>query len=176
MSTVIEALSQYPEVAIVVALVMRAGLAWQRQLSWYEYRTLHGLKRLAFPVLDRVEPFGFGVFVNEKGDRGDREYHATLQGSVRSVVRQLREGGGSLHLISSVKRRPSGRGDTLSRAHVVWTHDDGTQTECYLFQNDDGTTDVYVHHETGVADPAGHLSDRQRDGDVRGVVADALGE
>jgi hypothetical protein len=50
------------------------------------------------------------------------------------------------------------------------------QTEAFLFANDDGTTDVYAHHEVSVTDPDGHLEARQRNGDPRGVVRDALAE
>lgn len=31
------------------------------------------------------------------------------------------------------------------------------------------------HNETSVSDPVGHLTDTQRDGDGRGIVAEALG-
>jgi len=56
----------------------------------------------------------------------------------------------------------------------VWIQENA-QVECYLFGNGDGTTDLYVHSETAVTDPEGHLSDRQTDGDPTGVVTDALG-
>lgn len=172
---VTDTLASTPELAVLVAILMRAGLAWQRSLSWPEYRTLHGLKRRVFPVLDRLEPFGFTSFVNPKRGRTDAEYLTTVRGDYRGVVTTLRNGGGSLHLISSVKRRPDDHGDPYSAAHLVWTHDDGSQTEAFLFENDDGSTDVYVHAETSVTDPDGHLSDPQTDGDPRGVVTDALG-
>jgi len=159
--------------AAVLGLALRAGLAWQRQLSWYEYRTLHGLKRVALPWLAARNPFGFGHWVHHKGGRDDGEFIATVGQSVRETVKTLQAGGGSLHVISSLKCRPPTHGDPLTAAHLVWT-DGEMQTEAYLFQNDGGTTDVYAHHEVSVTDPEGHLNAEQVNGDPRGVVHDAL--
>jgi hypothetical protein len=164
---VIELLRQYPEASMILgAFLGRVALAWQSQLSWSEYRSLHGIKRL----LARYA----GVFVHRKGGRDDAEYLTTWQGTPRAAANQLSEAGGSLHLIAAVKQRPATHGDPYSMAHIVWTHADGTQTEVYIFENDDGTADVYVHSETSVTDPVGHLTDTQRDGDGRGIVRDAL--
>ena len=176
MSAVINALQTNPELALVVAFIMRAALTWQRELTWPEYRTLMGLKRLTFPRLQRLAPGGFDRFVNQKGGRDDPEFYATVGTDIRATVKRLRAGGGSLHLLSSLKRRPNVWGDPLSIAHVVWTHDDGHQTEAYLFRNSDNTTDVYVHFEWSVTKPVDHLTTGQQNGDVRGVVADAIAE
>jgi len=162
-----------PEFVVVLALVLRLALAWQRQLSWYEYRTLHGLRRMVFPRLATVLPYD--SFVNDKGyrQRSD-EYLTTRKASVKATAKKLQRAGGSLHLLSSLKHRRGPDGDPYSRAHVVWVHDDGTQTEAYLFANYNGTTDVYAHHEASVTNPAEHLTGDQRDGDVRGIVTEAL--
>jgi hypothetical protein len=174
MTAVLDALAEWPLLAAALAVVLRAALAYQRGLTWPEYRTCHALKRATFPALDRREPLGYAWFVTDKGGRDDAEYLTTRPGGVRATVDRLRAGGGSLHLINAVKRRPATNGDPYSAAHVVWTHADGTQTEAYLFRNDDGTTDVYAHHEEGVTDPDGHLTGPQTDGDPRGVVRGAL--
>lgn len=192
MSAVVDFLAANWWAVLALAVVMRAGLAWQSELSWPEYRTAHGIKRVAFSTLDRLDAsdlpiknlavFGrvakaavrFDSWVNDKRGRTDAEYLRTVETDVRATVGRLRAGVGSLHLISSIKRRPADHGDPLTAAHVVWTHDDGSQTEAYLFRNDDGTTDAYAHHETSVADPDGHLTDPQHDGDPRGVVIEAL--
>jgi len=172
MTTITDTILGDPILLALLALVIRAGLAWQRSLTWPEYRTLHGVKRLAFPRLDARLP---GVnLVNEKGYVDDGEYLDTVPGSVRSVVKQLTAAGGSLHLINSIKRRSTPNGPQLSAAHVVWTHDDGNQTEVYLFGAVDGGTDVYAHHEESVTNPDGHLTNFQTDGDPRGVVTAAL--
>jgi hypothetical protein len=59
-------------------------------------------------------------------------------------------------------------------AHLVWTHDDGTQSEAYLFRGADGGIDIYSHGEPSVTTPKEHLEGEQIDGDPRGVVRDAL--
>jgi hypothetical protein len=163
-----------PVIIAVITLVVAAVTRWQMGLSWTEYRQVHRLKRRFFPLLDRVSPGGFDSFVNEKGYRDDDEYFRTESRSVKAVWKTLVRQGGSPHLVSSIKRREAPDGSDLSAAHVVWTHDDGTQTEAYLFENGDGSTDIYVHHETATTDVDGHLSDPQTDGDPRGVVTKAL--
>ena len=174
MTTVEGLLAEYWWLAVALGLASRAFLAWQRELTWPEYRTLHGLKRLTFPV---AHPYakkylGFSSLINDKGGRDDAEYIDTMHFRPRDIVRSLRAGGGSLHLLASLKRRPDG---TLSWAHVVWDH--GTdQTEAYIFANGDGSTDVYSHFEPSPETPVEHLGgDLQTDGDPRGVVRDALG-
>lgn len=172
LQTAADLLTEYPEAMAALVVLLRVGMWYQSELSWYEYRTVHGLKRLVFPVLDRR--FAFVSFVNGKGGRDDPEFLTTVDTDIPDTVAQLREGGGTLHVISALKKRPAEHGDPLTRAHVVWSHADGKQTEAYCFHNTDGTTDLYVHVETGVTDPVGHLTDRQTDGDARGVVEKAL--
>lgn len=170
---VVDTLGESPALLAALAILMRIGLAYQRGLSWPEYRVAHRLKRAVFPFIDAHL---WGGVVNPKGGRGDAEYLVTLNRSVPRVVRTLRQGGGSLHLLASVKRRPPGRGPRLSVAHLVWTHKDGQQTEAYLFRNHEGTVDVYAHYEASVAHPLEHLDGEQHDGDPRGVVRAALGD
>jgi len=178
--SVVETLAASPLLVLGLAVVLRAVVAWQHEVTWPEYRTLHGLRRLVFPRLDRLEPFGFRLFTTEKGGRDDPEFLRTVATDVRATACRLRDGGGSLHLVSSVKRRPDTHGDPLSAAHVVWTHPatpahaEPMQTEAYLFRNGDGTTDVYAHYEASVIAPEAHLTTVQRDGDPRGVVTAAL--
>jgi hypothetical protein len=169
----VEYLREYPELLVVLTLVIRAAIGYQRGLSWYEYRTWHGVRRALFPWLNRT--LKIVRFVNHKpAGRESPEFIATVDMSVRETASVLREGGAMWHLISSIKRRPDGHGDTLTRAHVVWFHGDEHQTEAYLFRNADGTTDVYAHYEAGVVDPVGHLTEPQRQGDPKGVVRGAL--
>jgi hypothetical protein len=159
-----EFLETYPIALAALALIMRAVLAWQSSLSWYEYRTLHGLKRLILPRI--------GAGINDKGGRDDAEFITTAKQSPRQTVSTLRKAGATLHLVCSLKRRPDG---TLTYAHLIFEHGDD-QTEAYLFDNGDGTTDVYTHFEPGPETPLEHLGgDEQEDGDPRGVVTAALG-
>jgi len=161
-----------PVTLAALTLIVAAAVHYQRGLTWSEYRTIHRAKVRLFPILQRIAPGGFDSFINVKQGRDDAEYLVTREQSVTAVWKQLVAEGGSPHLIASVKRRP---GPEYSAAHAVWTHADGDQTEAYLFDNGDGSTDVYTHHETSVTDPEGHLEDPQTDGDPEGVVRSALG-
>jgi len=159
-----------------LTLLLYALVRWQTTLTWPEYRTLHGLRRRYFAALDPLGDRLGRSLVNDKGGRDDPEFLATVSGSVKEVAKTFTRGRGSYHLLSTIKRRPGVHGDRLSAAHVVWMHDDGSQTEAYIFANDDETSDVYAHHEPAVTDPEEHVSGPQTDGDPRGVVRDALGE
>lgn len=173
--TVVDVLSDRPALLAVAAVVLRALFAAQARLSWPEYRTAHGLKRWVFPILQRRAPVL--SWVNEKGDRSDAEFVATVDAHPRAVASHLDATGGHLHLLNSVKRRPVEHGDPLSLAHVVFVHDDGTQTEAFGFANDDGSSDWYAHHEPDPSRVLAHLGgDQQSDGDPRGVVGAALAE
>jgi hypothetical protein len=173
MSTVTDTLASSPELLAVAAVALRALLAWQRGLTWPEYRTLHTLKRLLFPRLARHAPDVL-LWVSDKAGREDAEFIATYPAPLRPTVHDLRAGGATLHLLASVKRRPGEYGDRLSAAHLRWDH--GTdQTEAYLFRNADGTTDVFAHFEASPETPLEHLDGAQTDGDPRGVVHRALG-
>lgn len=172
-SLAVELLREYPHLLIAVAFVARLARAWQSQLTWAEYRTLHRLKRGVFPLVDRVAGNAI-LWVSTKRGRDDPEYLTTIDAPYREVVAALRAGGGSLHLLNSLKRRPDEYGDPLTVAHVMWTHSDGTQTEAYLWSNADGSTDVAAHHEESTDHPLRHLTGGQSNGDVRGVVWDAL--
>ncbi len=157
----------------VLTLLVFGVVQYQRTLTWTEYRGLHALKRRYFPVLDRLWPHAVHT---KQRPKDDAEYLLTREQSVKSVWQQLVSEGGSPHLVSSLKQRP-GMDDgavEYSAAHVLWRHD-GSQTEAYLFANDDGTVDVYAHFEPSVLRPTEHLSGEQTDGDPKGVVRDALG-
>jgi hypothetical protein len=157
---------QDPLFIAVATLVIIAAVAYQRDLTYREYREWMRLKRRLFPILDRLEPFGFSSFVHEKDvPKDDDEFYAHTDLEPRELWRRLTAEGGDPHLVSSLKRRPVGQ---LSKWHFVWMHGDGTQSEVYIFP--DGA--VYVHHETGVQDVDGHLSDGIEAGDVRGVLDD----
>jgi hypothetical protein len=162
---VVETLQDHAVLAAVAALVLRAILAWQSDLSYYEYRTLHGLKPLAARLLGR-DTIGPISIVNRKGGRDDPEFLTDLADAPRDVVRDLRQRGFALHLLASAKARPDGP----AVAQLSYQHDDDTQTEVYLFRADDGGTAVYSHHETS-AGTLRHLTDTdQTPGDPRGVV------
>jgi len=169
---VVVILQNNPELVVVLTVVVRALRAWQTELTWPEYRAIHRFKRGVFPLVFLVTK-GRLHLINEKGGRDDAEFVRTVGASVRETAKSMRTAGGSLHLLCSIKRRPDTHGDPYTAAHVVWTMGDGNQVEAYLFQNDDGTVDVYAHTEASTDDPMAHLTERQRDGDEYGVLPDA---
>jgi len=164
---VIDALPTWGYPALLGAIVV--VLLWQQTLGWRTYSRIHRFKLRVLPWIDRFTPLF--VISNKGHPDEDAEYLTTLQQSVQATFEQLNAAGGSPHLINSVKRLPDG---TYSAGHLLWIHGDNSQTEAYLFDAGDGHTHVYVHHETSVLNPRGHLTGPQRDGDVRGVVTDAL--
>jgi len=161
----------------LAALVLAAAavLWWQKSLSWREYRAIHRVKLRVLPLLDRVWPHA----VHAKGGPDDPEFLLRVGHRPREVFAALVDAGGSPHIVASVKERPAlGAGTRRSVAHVVWTHEDGQQTEAFLFRADPQgrRTDVYAHFEPSVLDPTEHLDGEQVDGDPRGVVRAALDE
>jgi len=165
-----------PRLAAVLVLALAAALWYQRTLSWGEYRRLHALKVRLLPLIDRHTSL---FVVSDKGWRDDPECLYRAGATVPEVFRRFVGAGGSPHLINSIKRRQRPDGTVeYSDAHLVWFHGGpgGSQTEAYLFQNPDGTTDVYVHFEPSVLDPDDHLDgSHQRDGDPKGVIPSAVG-
>lgn len=159
----------YLSTALLVAIL--AIVAYQRTLSYREYQTIHTVKTLVFRVLDPLATRRGRPLINDKGNRDDAEYLAAYDGTPRDVLTTLDADGWDLHLVSTDKRRPD---RSLDDGHAVFYHDDGRQTEVYVFDTGHGMTHVYAHVETATTDPDGHLSDPQADGDPRGVVRQAL--
>lgn len=174
MLDLIRIVSDSRELTIALLIIARYIVAYQRGLSWTEYRMVHSLKLALFPILDKLVPSY--PFVKDKGYTDDSEFVLTHSDDMRSTWRKLIAAQGSPHLINSVKRRETPEGDQLSKAHIVWMHSDGRQTEAYLFDAIDGKgTDVYAHEETSVLRGLNHLTSTQQvDGDARKVVINAF--
>jgi hypothetical protein len=166
---IVDQITQNPKLGVALILLLRFLVAYQRGLSWTEYRIYHSLKRGIFPVIDSLIPRV--NFVNRKGYREDKEFIRTYADDVRGTWRALNEIDGSPHLISSIKRRRTPEGPQYSVAHVVWLHQ-GKQTEAYLFPSIDGSgTDIYAHAETSVLRGIQHItSTKQIDGDPREII------
>lgn len=168
-----------PVLVSFIAVVVIALVYYQRTLSWPEYSTLRDIITILAPRLNK-QPIRT---LSRKGLRDDPEYIATINQPVKTVWKALVEAGGSPHLIASVKFRVTREGERqYSRAHVVWKHADtdadshAEQSEAYLFDNGDGSCDIYAHAEGWVTNPEDHLTDGQQDGDPKGVVRDALAD
>ena len=164
-----------PVLLTALTVIIYGLVRYQRGLSWYEYRTIHGLKVEAAKRLDNRLTLRL---VTPKQRPGGYEFVRHDERSPRTVAREFVRAGGAYHLVNSIKSRPGGDGCTqYSVAHVVFLHDNETQTEVYLFRHADGGVDVYAHHETAVTDPDGHIRETEQiDGDPRGVLARVYGE
>lgn len=169
-------LSNSPLLALAVAAVVAAILLLQRRLPYRWYRWLHlGKVNLAAR---------YGEWFRERGRpviRYKRVYGSEFVGQdprdPRAVFAALRDGGFSPHLPATVKARyVSGDDRQFAHSQLVTIHDDGFQTEVYLFRRADGNgTDVYAHVEPNAADVDDHLGgDQQVSGDARGAVSDVL--
>jgi len=157
-----------PELVVGLTLVILAVVAWQRTLSYPEYRTAHLIKSLLFAVADgwatnRGRPL---LRAKHPPDQSD-EFVATVDLTPTHTYQTLRRAGFAGHLVGTTKVRTG----EWAHAQMLFVHDDGQQTEVYLFPNADGGTDVYAHVETVVTNPMGHLTDAQTAGDARGVVS-----
>jgi len=189
----------HPVLSAILTVVVLALVAKQATLTYPRYQTIHTVKTLVFRVVDPVtrkrgtlqgtvferffqtpvagralrwlDQLHGRPLINDKDNREDAEYLAAYDGTPRDVLTTLDADGWDLHLVSTDKRRPDG---SLDDGHAVLYHDDGRQTEVYVFDAGHGMTHVYAHVETATTDPDGHLSDPQADGDPRGVVRQAL--
>ena len=171
--------SNIPEIVLgnpvllgVLTVLVLAVVAYQRTLTYPEYATIHTLKTVLFRALDPWARKRGRRLINDKGGREDAEFLTVWDGSARDVLTTLRSEGWDYHLVSTDKRRD---GD-LDDGHAVIYHDNGDQTEVYVFELDNGKTEVYGHVETATTNPEGHLSDAQTDGDAHGVISAALSQ
>lgn len=185
-----------PVAYAVLVAVLTAGVVWQATLGYRSAHRINRAKRLLFPTVERfrrplirtvrrrspaLASVLAGVIphlIHDKGRVDDAEFIETWDTTVPQAFETFVQSGYSYNALSSLKRRPGSHGDDpamqLSVLSMVYYHDDGMQTEAYLFRNPDGTLDVYAHHEASVTDPRGHLGDTQLDGDPRGVLPTAV--
>lgn len=142
---------------------------YQRHLSYSQYRTHH---RAKYATFRRLDPMGRRLgrpLIREKGYRDHPEFVGTVELSPELTARSL-SSRLSYHLLSTAKRRRTPWGLQYSHAHLVRFHDDGMQTEVYLFDLPNGDADVYAHLETSVTDPENHHEGKQTPGDPRDVI------
>lgn len=156
-----------PFLLVALTIAVRSAVAWQRGLTWPEYRITHRIKCRAFQLLDPVATRYGRPLVRTKGYApGSPEFVEHIHDPPSTVAKRIKPYF-SPHLIATAKRRETH--DGLQFAHSQWrqVHGDGLQTEVYLFPAGSGT-DVYAHVETVVEDPDGHLTDGQQPGDALG--------
>jgi len=175
LQTVVSVLTSNPEAAVALGVVLRLARAYQNELTWPEYRALPRAKVAAVPLLQRLGVGERVLLVTPGYDREHPAFVATVPEGLRETARELRDAGGSLHLICSLKRWDRPREPPFSAAHVVWTVGD-EQVEAILFAHRNGMTSVFVHTETAIDDPVGHLTDGVDAGDEYDVLPRLVGE
>lgn len=177
----------------VLTLALIGVILWQATLPYKVVAQINRGKRLLFPPIERfkrplvkqarkVSPTLATVLqgviphlIHDKGRTNDDEYIKTWECSRREAFDRLKDAGLNPNVASSLKRRPGSHGQNppmqLSVLSMVQYHDDGTQTEFYVFDNGNGSVDIYAHNETSITDPKGHLNNPQVDGDPKGVLS-----
>lgn len=175
-----------------LVVVITAVVVWQGTLGYRSARLVNRGKRLLFPLLERfrrplvryarrispalgsVVSFGIPILIVDTERVGSDQYLVTWETDVAHAFETFVQAGYSYNAVSSLKRRPGSHGDDppmqLSALSMVYYHDDGMQTEVYLFANPDDTLDVYAHYEASVTDPRDHLGDAVQAGDPRDLV------
>jgi hypothetical protein len=128
-----------------------------RQTAWQAAQRVYGHKH---------------TFVRDKG-RAD--YVTTVDAQPQRVVRALYAAGYQRNLLSTVKTR---NGETAHSSWVLDTEDTEWQQDVFIWENDNGTTDVYSHKEPSVRNPTEHLDlstgiHGDPDGRVRAVLEGA---
>jgi len=154
--------------ALTVLVIV--GAHYQRGLTYREFRYAHVAKCYLFAALDDWARKRGRPLVRTKGDA---DYVETVDENARALASTL-WGPFDPHLIATAKRRRAGAGYQWTHSQFVYYHGDGTQTEVYLFANDDGTSDVYAQVEGAITDPEAHLTEDQRHGDARAAYAAAI--
>lgn len=110
------------------------------------------------------------TFVRDK-ERAD--YVTTANVSPQRVVRALYTNGYQRNLLSTVKTR--NENEYVHSAWVLDTPDTEWQQDVFLWENEDGSTDVYSHKEPSVRRPKAHLDlSTGIHGDPDGRVRDVL--
>jgi len=175
LQTVVSVLTANPEAAVALGVVLRLARAYQTELTWPEYRAIHRAKVAAVPLLQRLGVGETVLLVTPGYDRDHPAFVATVPDDLRTTARELRDAGGSLHLICSLKRWDRRGESPFSAAHVVWTVGD-EQVEAILFSHRNGMTSVFTHTETAIDDPVGHLTDGVDAGDEYDVLPRLTGE
>jgi hypothetical protein len=161
------AITSRPWVVAVLGIALIGWWYYQRSLTLTEYREWQRAKTLLFPILDPVSRARGRPLVIESHGEPERVYETLGPRAVASV---LVRGGLEPHLASTLKELPGNGGYALYQ--LVYTHDNGKQTEVALFRRDGGGTVVHVHLETQFTDIPGHWGDPVEHGDPRNVLGE----
>lgn len=162
-----------PVLSAILLITVYAILSWQRNLTYTEYMTRHGIKRMLFPKLDSWFRKAGRPLIREKGPcNSSDEFVTCVQMPLRAFFIKLVRYGFSPHLLATLKVERPWRSPAAMQ--LIYNHDHETQTEVYVFQDADDKLAVYAHVESSPKDPEGHIEDEQIAGDAKGVVREAL--
>ena len=162
-----------PALVLTLTALVAFAVHWQKGLTYREFLMAHRIKCYAFLLLDPIATrYGRPLVYTKPAAPNSDEYVRTVQDSPHEVAMQI-DDVFSPHLIATAKRRHTVDGPQFAHSQWRQVHDDGMQTEVYLFQAAGGGTVVYAHAETRVEDPEGHLTDAQYPGDYFGAFASA---
>lgn len=159
-----------PAFVLALSIVILVGYHYIARMPYSEFVLATQLKhRLAAITGPYAQSRGLRI-VTTKQYREDDEYVATVGKSPRQLATAFKSAGINQHLIAGSKRRETP--DGLQWSHTQWTyqHDDGRQTEVWVYPNGNGSTDIYAHREASVFDPDDHLSTPFDPGDPAGVL------
>jgi hypothetical protein len=160
-----------------VAPALRAAITQVRTATSYlspKDDWVEGLKRrLAVAIDPFTRPLGRKL-IHEKGEA---DHFCTAEATSDEVETAIFPRY-QRNLTSTRKfRRDEGRRDWADGSFVYDPENREWQHHVYLFDNDDGTADVYGHKETSAeSDPYGHVMDPQVHGDPNGIVRGKLEE
>ena len=155
--------------ALTIAIVLVHH--YVKQMPYSEFVLLTQIKHRVFAILAPFAATRGLEITRTKGYRDDEdEYVATTDYTPRELAQLFKANGIVQHIISRSKRRETPNGRQWTHSHWVYQHDNGKQTEIWLFVNPDGTTDIQAHYEESVFDPDGHLETPWTPGDPKGVL------
>jgi len=178
-----------PVLVALLAVVLRAGIAWQRGLTYREVIVLESAKRNIARTLERLLPItlpllGWTIPSPAQAGRAlTREAHVadhvtTVDASPREIVRAIRPPF-QPNLFSTSKYRVAN--DSVEWAHTQWAiyydHDgDPWKTHIYFFVVGPETA-VYAHTEPSEATPEAHTrGGEQLPGDAHGKFAEVYND
>ena len=174
----IDTLLNNPYIVTGIALAVIVIYHYVKQMPYSEFVFVTQVKHRLFLLLQPLAKQRGLRLVTTKGYReNEDEFITTVDKSPKELAKQFKANNIDQHLIAGSKRRKMPNG-SFQWAHTHWTyqHDNGKQTEFWLFTNPDGTVDIQGHHEDSVFDPDGHLETPYTPGDPKGVLDPILEE
>lgn len=127
----------------------------ERQLSPAD-KWASKLRQTAYNAAQRILTPIIGVQFTREKERGD--YITTTNANVKDVENALWDAGYQRNMLSTWKYRTvNGKRQDIVSAWVYDPTNTPTQHDVYLFENDDGSVDIYGHKEPSVRNPSEHL-------------------